>query len=89
MGKDLDYEKEPGDTQDLYTASFQYDDGKNGYVAVIQNTEEAGNVQVFSNIQCRQDVENCEDVLSNEEERIYKWIKSIKFIDRRTAESEE
>jgi hypothetical protein len=89
VNKELSYNEFINDDYTLHTASFKYSENNDGYVAVIQNNQQAGNIQVIYDIQCKPGVKNCEEVLLNEQERIYDWLETIRFINDEPHESEK
>ncbi len=78
--KDLTFEEFPSESQSLYIAPFNYGDGNDGYLGVIQNLEEAGNIQVYYDIQCKPGIKSCEELLVDQKEEVYKWLETIEFI---------
>ncbi|UTR16197.1 hypothetical protein MM221_06455 [Salipaludibacillus sp. LMS25] len=89
VDKELSYNEFINDDYTLYTASFEFSKNNDGYVAVIQNNQQEGNIQVIYDIQCKPGVKNCEEVLLNEQERMYDWFETIRFINEEAHESEE
>ncbi|MBN8209796.1 hypothetical protein JI666_13650 [Bacillus sp. NTK071] len=67
----------PGRT--LQKAFYKDDLGYFGYVAMIQNSENSGAVEISTVSECKENAENCNQIIEDTKTTISKWLESIKF----------
>ncbi|MDQ0483999.1 hypothetical protein [Guptibacillus hwajinpoensis] len=86
MDENLDFEKVTQDGRDSYYARFT-NNSIFGYSAYIQNTNEAGGIYINYSIQCRESTKECNDQVKEDE--FIEWLKSTKFKEKDTDDSDE
>ncbi|ASN06091.1 hypothetical protein [Virgibacillus necropolis] len=77
----LTFEKISLQDRNLFLASFEESDGIYGYVGYIQNEIKNGGIQIIYETECM--IPNkCTETKNEQREKIIKWFKSIKFIQK-------
>ncbi|WP_077304671.1 hypothetical protein [Terribacillus halophilus] len=81
-GEELDFKKVPSENENQHLEIAEMDsDDSTSYIAAIVRNESKQEIQVFTSIICREDIENnqCDSLKEEEKEKVSDVLKSIQF----------
>ncbi|TKD70793.1 hypothetical protein [Pseudalkalibacillus hwajinpoensis] len=82
FGIPLQFQEKKLDGRSLQKAFYKDEDGYFGVVAMIQNIENSGAIEVTTVSECSNNDTECDQVIQDTKDVLYKWMESIKFIKK-------